>query len=223
MSAVASMMVLTGALSSAPVEFAYRGYDDDDRNGPSFSFTVPAAMPNNCLMVVAVGQEGCGTINSFSGGGYTWTKVVTTGLIGSSSAGQEAAMFATEITTKPSSVQMVCANEGFRANAAFYSVVNYSSITPVSTDNSGATNVGSRSVTLSNLKDGDAMIAYVAHAQVSTFTWSGVTEDFDTNTSENSSTFSSASDYKSGDGNQSITAGFGGANVYATLVAAAWR
>ena len=67
------------------------------------------------------------------------------------------------------------------------------------------------------------MIAYMAHANVDAITWSGVTEDFDTTTSENNSTFSSASDYKSGDGNQSITASFAGTDGHVTLVAAAWR
>lgn len=176
-------------------------------------------------MVVAAANEGSGSISSLSGGGYTWTKVATTGLIGTQSAGQEAAIFAAEITTKPSAVTMACNNQGFRANAAFYSIINHSSITPVSTGASRIASGTNRSVTLSNLEDGDAMIAYMAHANVSSITWSGVTENFDTNTSENNSTFSSASDYKSGgsQGTQFISANFGGSAGYATLVAAAWR
>lgn len=226
MGAVAGMMGLTASLGSAPIEFAYRGYVDDTGNGPNFSFSVPAAMPTNCLMVVAVGQEGCGSITSLSGGGYTWTKVATTGLVGTQADGQEAAIFATEITTKPSSVTMACNNEGFRANAAFYSVINHTSATPIATDNAGATSVTSRSITLNNLQDGDAVIAYCAHARQGTLSFTGITRDFSTTTSENLSTFASASDYKSGDGSLGITATGTGAqmnNNYMNLVAAAWR
>ena len=215
-----------GAAAPAPVEVTYRGTVSDTNSGTTFTFSTPAAVPSNCLLVVCCSHEQAHNITGLSGGGYTWTEVASTGAFGAADpGGDEAAIFAAEITTPPSSVTLTCGGgvaSGFRANATFYSIINHTSATPVATDSSSGSDT-SRSVTLSNLSGGDAVIAYAMHQDGGDISFSGTTLDHSSNVS-NSTTFASGSEYN-GDGttSQSIQATFNGNSGAMLLVAAAWR
>jgi len=224
MSAVAGMMGLTATLGGSSIEFDFQGFDSNTGNANNPSFTVPSGFPSNCLMIVAAGHEDMGTIQSLTGGGYTWNLVARSGRTGTSSNGDECAIFAAEITTPPSSVTLNSANNGLRANASFYSIINYTSATPVSTDGDNGSNVTTRTATLNSLQGSDVMIAYALHADPAEITYSGVTRDFFDTTSENNSTFSSGSDYTAqGSTSQTITATFTSTTDFMCIAAAAWR
>ena len=220
----APLPFIAGGAGGDPVEFTYRGFVSDTSNGPNYTFTVPSGVPSNCLMIVAAGHEDCGEILSLTGGGYTWTLVARSGRTGTASNGDECAIFAAEITTPPSSVTLNNDNGGLRANASFYSIINHSSATPVSTDGNNSSNVTTRTATLNNLQGGDVMIAYTLQAEPGVITYSGLTRDFNDTTTENNSTFSSGSDYKTaGSNSQTITTTFDGGNDFMCIAAAAWR
>lgn len=214
------LLAATNVFGGAAIEATYHGAVENITNTNSSNFSVPASVPDNCLLVVCLGHEGGNSINALTGGGYTWTLVRGATQFGSS----DAAIYAAEVTTAPTTITMSTGQNTFRSAAQFYSIVNYSSATAVNAQNNGGASTSSDSVTLTGIQEGDAMIAFCAHSNVGTTTWTGVTENYDSNTSENNSTFTGGFDYTgSGVTSQVISASLTASAGAMCLVAAAFR
>ena len=221
MSSVGSMMALTSTVSGGgaglPVQYTYHGNASDLGGGPTYTFSTPSSVPSNCLLVVCCGHEDSGNINSLSGGGYTWTKVSSV-----TRNNDGVAMFAAQVTTPPSSVTLSCSQGGFRANAAFYSMINHTSVTPASNTYSAGSS-SALAFSLPNVAGGDAILAYSMHENGGTISFThGVTGDYSVAPSGNS-TFAAGSTYVSaGTTSQYIRSSFGSSGDM-ILLAAAWR
>lgn len=213
-------LMINATHASGGIEATYHGSVENTTDTNSSNFSVPASVPDNCLLVVCLGHEGGNSINGLTGGGYTWTEVVGAVQFGSS----DAAIYAAEVTTAPTTITMSTGQNTFRSAAQFYSIVKYSSATAVDTGRNGGASTSSDNLTLTGIQEGDAMIAFCAHSNVGTTTWTGVTKNYDTNTSENNSTFTGGFDYTgSGVTSQFISASLTASAGAMCLVAAAWR
>jgi len=108
-----------------------------------------------------------------------------------------------------------------RANLGVWRINNYSSPTPYFKDSATGADA-TRSLTTSTLIKNSVVIAGATEGAIASTSWSGVSENYDTTTSENNTTFSGASTQIGSAQSITISATFSNTGQNNALTVAAW-
>lgn len=179
------------------------------------------------LIVVVIGTETPGTV----------APVITSVTIGGTNASSVASFANSDIVSSTTSAMYSVNNLSgtisvvvnvqsapSRLGIGVYKIENAISTTASATGTVGLTTAEtSLSTTLNNLEVGSTIIAVYTHGDIYTFTWTGVTEDFEAPGLTNTGFSGASINNVSGNVTVSVSHVAGSGNQAVSLVAAAWR
>lgn len=204
---------------SVPASISYRGTNTDINDASSFTFS-SVNFGTTGLVVVVIGTE--------SAGGFSVTSVSIDGvggtLVEAGSQNVSQRIYQAEVTNTSGDIVITCNGTVNRIAIATYTITNYISTTPQTTNEQTCISCGGMTEVTSSLAAGSVGIGALTNSSGTNFdiTWTNCTERYDLHP-ETSMNFGGGDFTQSTSGTRSVTANMSGADGGSVLHVISWR